>query len=54
MKPGDINELAKALEKLISNDVLRALLSKVAVNRAKELTWRKSAERLVEIINSLL
>jgi len=54
VKSGDINELAKALEKLISNDVLRALLSKVAVNRAKELTWRKSAERLVEIINSLL
>jgi glycosyltransferase involved in cell wall biosynthesis len=54
VKPGDIDGLAEALEKLISNDVLRASLSKAALNRAKELTWRKSAERVVEIIKCML
>jgi glycosyltransferase involved in cell wall biosynthesis len=54
VKPGDIDGLAEALEKLISNDVLRASLSEAALNRAKELTWRKSAERVVEIIKCML
>jgi len=53
VKPGDINELAEALEKLISNDVLRTSLSEAALKRAKELTWRRSAERLVEIIKGI-
>jgi len=53
VKPGDIDGLAEALEKLINDDVLRTLLSEAALNRAKELTWRRSAERLVKIINSL-
>jgi glycosyltransferase involved in cell wall biosynthesis len=53
VSPGDIDGLADALEKLMSNDMLRAKLSEIALKRAKELTWKKVAEKLANIIENL-
>jgi len=53
VKPGDVYGLAKALEDLMSNEELRAKLSNLALDRAKSLTWRSIAERIIKIIESL-
>jgi len=53
VSPGDIDGLADALEKLMSNEILRAKLSEIAIKRAKELTWKKAAEKLAKIIENL-
>ncbi|NHW44442.1 MAG: glycosyltransferase family 4 protein [Candidatus Verstraetearchaeota archaeon] len=53
VSPGDIDGLADALEKLMSNEMLRAKLSEIAIKRAKELTWKKVAEKLAKIIEDL-
>ena len=53
VKPGDVYGLAKALEELMSNGELRTKLSKLALNRAKVLTWRSIAERFAKIVESL-
>ena len=53
VKPGDVYGLAKALEELMSNGELRTKLSKLALNRAKVLTWRSIAEILAKIVESL-
>jgi glycosyltransferase involved in cell wall biosynthesis len=53
VSPGDINGLASALEKLMSNDALRAKLGEYAIKRARELTWKKVAKKIAALLESL-
>jgi glycosyltransferase involved in cell wall biosynthesis len=50
---GDINGLASALEKLMSDDALRAKLGEYAIKRARELTRKKVAEKIAALLESL-
>jgi glycosyltransferase involved in cell wall biosynthesis len=53
VRPGDIYGLARALKELMSNDELRRKLGKLALDKARALTWRSIAKRIARIIESL-
>lgn len=45
----DIGEMTEAIERLVGSRQLRDRLGKKGVERVKEFTWRKAAEKTVEI-----
>ena len=47
--PFDINSIAKAIEKLINDSVLRRELSVKGRSRAETFSWRKTAQQTLEI-----
>jgi len=53
VRPGDVYGLARALKELMSNDELRRKLGKLALDKARALTWRSIAKRIARIIENL-
>ncbi len=51
--PNDVDEIAHAIRKLISNSKLRDTLRKAGLQREKEFTWSKSAEQLINAIKKV-
>jgi len=54
INPYDIDELTDALEKIISDSVLRDTLIKKGYERVQQFTWESSAQKLVNIYMDLL
>jgi len=52
VKP-ELEEMTEAIEKLVDNRQLRKRLGKKGVERAREFTWKKAAEKTVEIYNEV-
>ncbi len=53
VRPGNINSLAEALEKLMGDNTFRNDLSMKAIMRAKELTWKNIVQKYVKIMERL-
>ena len=51
--PSDENELAKQLESLFSNSMLRSELINKGVERAKKYTWKNCAEKTLKIYHEV-
>ena len=49
IKPGDVDGLAHALDKLIGDVDLRTRLSAMSLERAKLLTWKETCRRILEL-----
>jgi glycosyltransferase involved in cell wall biosynthesis len=52
--PGDPNELAAVMSELLKDDHARQELRAAGLERARQFTWRKSAEQTAEVYHSLL
>lgn len=48
--PEDVASMCRAIERLLTDDALRAELSERAVQRAADFSWVRCAERLAEIL----
>ncbi len=53
INPYNIGEMKKALEEILNNEPLRAILIEKGKRRAAEFGWSKTAERVLEGLNSL-
>ncbi len=51
--PTDVSAITKAIETLLADPARRDQLAKQALQRAKQLTWRAAAERLLEEFETL-
>jgi glycosyltransferase involved in cell wall biosynthesis len=54
VEPGNINDLAASIIKIIENKVLRRRLEKEALIYSKQFTWDKSAQSIISRIEGLL
>lgn len=52
-KPGDIADLARQLEILLSDDALWAKLSVGAINRAQDFTWEKNTDEFCRLLEQI-
>lgn len=52
--PTDIGQLAEAMERIVSDTQLAQSLRHRGVERAKQFTWRKTAERVLELYQHLM
>jgi glycosyltransferase involved in cell wall biosynthesis len=52
--PGDPNELAAVMSELLKDDHARQELRAAGLERARQFTWRKSAEQTAEVYHSLV
>jgi len=52
--PGDVNELTGALERVLSDDQLRAEMVAKGLARARQFSWRTTAARHVELYRRIL
>jgi glycosyltransferase involved in cell wall biosynthesis len=52
VQPGDVQQLGDAMQRVLTNDKLRADLRKRGLERAPTFTWRRAANRLLELYRS--
>jgi len=48
VEPGSAIDLARALDRLLADNELRLRLAAQGLNRAKQFTWKRAAERMLE------
>ncbi|MBN1262815.1 MAG: glycosyltransferase family 4 protein [Candidatus Pacebacteria bacterium] len=53
VNPEKVEEIAAALELILKNRTLRQALKKKGLKRAKKLSWQKTAQKTLELIQSL-
>ncbi len=53
INPYNITEMKKALEEILDNEVLREILISKGQARAKQFSWDKTAEQVLEALNNL-
>ena len=51
--PDDVNAIAAALERLLSDEALRLKLGQVGKRRAATFTWARAAEQTVEVLHRI-
>ena len=54
VNPYDFEELAKKIDKVLSDKELQKILIKKGVNRAKEFTWEKTALETIKVYEKVL
>ena len=52
-KYGDIDHLAKYISLIFNDKSLRSTMNKESLNWAKNFSWEKSANKLLDIMNNL-
>jgi len=53
VNPKDVEELSDAIQRVLSNDQLRAQLSEKGLKHAGKFSWRQTAEKTVEVYNKV-
>ena len=54
VSPGDVEELADAIERLLSDDRLRDLLRSAGLRRASRFSWNEVAQRTMDVYREAL
>lgn len=54
VNPEDVDDMAHAMERMLSDDTLRAELAAKALAQAKKFSWAKAAEETLAVYNQLL
>jgi glycosyltransferase involved in cell wall biosynthesis len=53
VQPDDVNAIAGALERLLSDETLRAKLGEEGKRRAASFTWDRAAEQTLEVLHRI-
>jgi len=53
VKPNDVEELSDAILRVLNSETLSAQLSEKGLRQAIKFSWRKTAEKTVEIYNKI-
>lgn len=54
VKPGDVNQLAREIINILTDESLRKELSKKGIGKAKTFTWEKMVKETIDIYNNVL